>query len=73
MDLTAQFNTVKSTTSANAVTTAKVSGIRLDNNLSKTAKVYLGYEYADSGGASSANSTTAGSRTTTSIGLQKSF
>ena len=73
MDLTGQFNTVKSTTSAGAATTAKVSGIRLDNNLSKTAKVYLGYEYADSGSAASSDSTTKGTRTTTSIGLQKSF
>jgi len=73
MDLTAQFNTLKATTSTGTTTTAKVSGIRLDNNLSKTAKVYLGYEYADSGGAAAATSTTGGSRTTTSIGLQKSF
>jgi predicted porin len=73
MDLIAQFNTVKSTTSAGAATTAKVSGIRLDNNLSKTAKVYLGYEYADSGSAASTSSTTKGTRTTTSIGIQKSF
>jgi hypothetical protein len=73
MDLTAQFNTVKSTTAAGAATTAKVSGIRLDNNLSKTAKVYLGYEYADSGTAAATNSTTKGTRTTTSIGIQKSF
>jgi len=73
IDLSAQFQTVKSTTSAGAATTAKVSGLRLDNNLSKTAKVYLGYEYADSGGAAATTSTTAGTRTTTSIGLQKSF
>lgn len=71
--LTAQFNTVKSTTSTGTATTAKVSGLRLDNNLSKTAKVYLGYEYADSGSAASSDSTTKGTRTTTSIGLQKSF
>jgi predicted porin len=73
MDLTLQLNTLKSTSSAGVATTAKVSGIRLDNNLSKTAKVYLGYEYADSGDAASANSTVKGTRTTTSIGLQKSF
>jgi predicted porin len=73
-DLTVQYQAVKATAAGAATgTTAKVSGLRFDNNLSKTAKVYLGYEYADSGGAASANSTTAGTRTTTSIGLQKSF
>jgi len=68
IDLGVQYTTMKL-----ASQTYKVSGFRLDNNLSKTAKVYLGYEYADSGTAATTDSTTKGTRTTTSIGLQKSF
>jgi len=50
-DLIAQYTTVKTTTSALVDQTYKISGFRLDQNLSKTAKVYVGYEYADSGTA----------------------
>ena len=74
MDLLVQYTAIKATASGSATgTTAKVSGLRLDNNLSKTAKVYLGYEYADNGEAAASTSTSKGTRTTTSIGLQKSF
>jgi len=73
IDLIAQYTTVKTTTSALVDQTYKISGFRLDRNLSKTAKVYVGYEYADSGTAVSTSSTSSGTRTTTSIGLQKSF
>ena len=45
----------------------KITGLRADYNLSKTAAVYIGYEKYDTG-AASANETTA-----TSIGLRKSF
>lgn len=73
IDLTLQYTMLKTTTSANAQQTYKVGGLRLDNNLSKTSKVYLGYEYADSGTAVVSTSTSSGTRTTTSIGIQKSF
>ena len=45
----------------------KITGLRADYNLSKTAAVYIGYEKYDTG-AASANETTA-----TSIGMRKSF
>jgi len=73
IDLIGQYTTVKTTSSTGTDQTWKISGFRLDNNLSKTAKVYFGYEYADSGTAVSTSSTSSGTRTTTSIGLQKSF
>jgi len=73
IDLIGQYTTVKTTSSTGTDQTWKISGFRLDNNLSKTAKIYLGYEYADSGTAVATTSTSSGTRTTTSIGLQKSF
>jgi predicted porin len=74
IDLLAQYTTLKTTVSgATSSTTQKVSGIRVDNNLSKTSKIYFGYEYADSGAALVSTNTTTGARTTTSVGLQKSF
>ena len=46
---------------------SKVTGLRADYNLSKTAALYIGYESYDNG-AATANETTA-----TAIGLRKSF
>ena len=46
---------------------AKVTGLRADYNLSKTAAVYIGYENYDTGAA------TANEAKLTSIGLRKSF
>jgi len=54
-------------------TTSKVIGGRADYNLSKTAAAYVGYENWDTGTASTATSTTTGTRKITSIGLRKSF
>jgi predicted porin len=51
---------------------AKVTGARVDYNLSKTAAVYVGYEKFDTG-TDYANSLTTGDRTITSAGLRKSF
>lgn len=48
-------------------TEAKVTGLRADYNLSKTAAVYIGYENYDTGAA------TANEAKLTSIGLRKSF
>ncbi len=50
----------------------KVTGLRADYNLSKTAVAYLGYEKYDTGVAA-APSLTTGDRTITSVGLRKSF
>jgi Gram-negative porin len=50
---------------------AKVTGARVDYNLSKTAAAYIGYEKWDTGAAASSSST--GDRKITSIGLRKSF
>ncbi len=51
---------------------AKVTGLRADYNLSKTAAVYAGYEKWDTGAAYSSNTTT-GDRKIASVGLRKSF
>jgi predicted porin len=62
------------TTSTTAVLKAKVTGLRADYNLSKTAALYLGYEKYDTGIAYDAKApTTTGERTITSLGLRKSF
>ena len=45
----------------------KVTGLRADYNLSKTAAVYIGYEKYDTGAA------TASETTAVSVGLRKSF
>jgi predicted porin len=86
IDLIAQYSQqealgVKSIATAQGVTTistgvlkAKVTGLRADYNLSKTAALYLGYEKYDTGVAYSASSpATTGERTITSLGLRKSF
>jgi len=51
--------------------TEKVTGLRADYNLSKTAAVYLGYEDYDTGVA--ATSAATGNRKTTSVGVRKAF
>ena len=60
------------TASATPTPKEKVTGLRADYNLSKTAAVYLGYERYDTGVAA-APSTTTGTRTTASLGIRKSF
>jgi len=54
-------------------TTSKTIGARADYNFSKTAAAYVGYENVDTGVAATTNTTTAGVRKITSIGLRKSF
>jgi predicted porin len=54
-------------------TTSKAIGARADYNFSKTAAAYVGYENVDTGVAATTNTTTAGVRKITSIGLRKSF
>jgi predicted porin len=66
-DLIGQYTTQDSTTAANVVAKAKVTGLRADYNLSKTTAVYVGYENHDSG-ASSANI-----HKVVATGLRKSF
>ena len=62
------------TTVNTAIIKAKVTGLRADYNLSKTAALYLGYEKYDTGIAYNATSPgTTGDRTVTSLGLRKSF
>jgi len=56
-----------------SVVSSKLIGARLDYNLSKTAKTYLGYESWDTGTVAASTNTTSGTRKITSIGLQKSF
>ena len=74
IDLIAQMTTVGDTTvSSGAKQTAKVTGLKGDYNLSKTAVVYLGYEKLDTGTVAATTNTTSGTRTLTSIGLRKSF
>jgi len=73
IDLTAQYTSIKTTTTANVSTTAKVAGLRADYNLSKTAITYLGYENWDTGTTVATTDTTSGNRKITSIGLRKSF
>ena len=73
IDLIAQYTTIKTTTTANVATTAKVTGVRGDYNLSKTAAAYVGYENWDTGTTAATTDTTSGARKITSIGLRKSF
>jgi predicted porin len=62
------------TTTTYATLKAKVTGLRADYNLSKTAAVYLGYEKYDTGIAYDAKApASTGERTITSLGLRKSF
>jgi len=70
VDLIAQ-----STKQEAAGVTAKVTGLRADYNLSKTAAVYMGYEKLDNGAAYAATTTptTTGDRKTTSFGRLFSF
>jgi predicted porin len=69
----AQRTALRSTTSANVITDSTVTGLRADYPLSKTSKVYAGYEYWNTGAAATTTSTTTGDKKLTSIGLQKSF
>ena len=71
--LTGQLTTQRETTGAGVVTDRKVNGLRADYPLSKTSKVYAGYEYWNTGKVAAATDTTTGDRKITSIGLQKSF
>ena len=53
---------------------AKVTGLRAEYNLSKTAAIYGGYEKYETGADYAASAlTSTGNRTLTSIGLKKSF
>ncbi len=69
---TQQTGTSAGTTSARTDVKAKVTGLRADYNLSKTAALYVGYENWDTGTAY-ANSLTTGTRKIASLGLRKSF
>ncbi len=69
---TQQTGNSAGTTSARTDVKAKVTGLRADYNLSKTAATYVGYENWDSGTAY-ANSLTTGTRKIVSMGLRKSF
>ena len=71
--VTAQRTTLRETSSAGAITDRNVTGLRGDYPLSKTAKVYAGYEYWNTGKTALTTDTTTGDRKLTSIGLQKSF
>ena len=71
--VTAQRTALRSTTSDGTATDSSVTGLRADYPLSKTAKVYAGYEYWNTGATAGVTSTTTGDRKLTSIGLQKSF
>jgi predicted porin len=73
IDVMLQYTSLKSTTTAAVSTTAKVTGLRADYNLSKTAIAYMGYENWDTGTAAAATDTTSGNRKVTSVGLRKSF
>jgi predicted porin len=67
-DLIGQYTTQNSRTAAQtADVKAKVTGMRADYNLSKTAAVYVGYENHDNGAA------TANTHKVASMGLRKSF
>ncbi len=68
-----QLTTQRETTGAGVVTDRKVNGLRADYPLSKTSKVYAGYEYWNTGKLAAVTDTTTGDRKITSIGLQKSF
>jgi predicted porin len=67
IDLIAVQTNQETTTSAGAKTEAKITGLRADYNLSKTAAVYVGYEKYDNG------ATSANERTMTAVGIRKSF
>ena len=69
----AQRTALRATTSANVITDSTVTGLRADYPLSKTSKVYAGYEYWNTGAAATTTATTTGDKKLTSIGLQKSF
>jgi hypothetical protein len=66
IDISAQYTTQKTD-----LVEAKVTGLRADYNLSKTAIVYMGSEKWDTGATASSSST--GTRNITSIGLRKIF
>jgi len=66
LDISAQYTSQKL-----ALVDAKVTGLRADYSLSKTAIVYMGSEKWDTGTAASSSST--GTRNITSIGLRKIF
>jgi hypothetical protein len=66
IDIAAQYTSQKTD-----LVEAKVTGLRADYNLSKTAIVYLGSEKWDTGATASSNAT--GTRNITSIGLRKIF
>jgi len=69
IDLIGQYTTQDSKVGGTAAAVkAKVTGLRADYNLSKTAAVYLGYENYDSGA-----NTTANIHKVSSLGLRKSF
>jgi len=71
--LTIQRTAQRETTSANVITDRSVTGMRADYVLSKTSKVYAGYENWNTGKLAVATDTTTGDRKITSVGLQKSF
>jgi len=72
--LIAQRTALRTTdTSTAAITDSTVTGLRVDYPLSKTSKVYAGYEYWQTGAVAATTDTTSGDRKLTSIGLQKSF
>ena len=71
--LMAQYTEQKAGTGASELK-AKVTGVRADYNLSKTAAVYAAYEQYDTGAAAASPVTaTTGKRDITSVGLRKSF
>ena len=71
--LTVQRTAQRETSSTNAITDRSVTGMRADYVLSKTSKVYAGYENWNTGATAVATDTTTGDRKITSVGLQKSF
>ena len=77
IDLIAQYTEQTAASGASgADVKAKVTGLRADYNLSKTAAAYVGYEKWDTGMDYTAGATTSlvtGTRTITSVGLRKSF
>ena len=66
IDIAAQYTSQKTD-----LVEAKVTGLRADYNLSKTAIVYMGSEKWDTGATASSSAT--GTRNITSIGLRKIF
>jgi predicted porin len=71
IDVALQYT--QTTLGSSTTTTSKAIGARADYNLSKTAAAYVGYENVDTGAAATTNTTSAGVRKITSIGLRKSF